>query len=549
MLLNTIQNINSALAVVRNNSNVRPELFYSKILLDTIKVPQEDYVHLKHASTTRVLPAGHQKLELKRLGTWTAHTQVLREGMPPRPDLTRSESIEVGYTQFGRFAFFTDQIRTDVLVDFVAHYSKELSDLANRTLEKFAREKLLSAPSAFYANGKTSVGQLAPGDVVTIADLRLITLKFSRMFVDPIDGFYNYICSPEFMYDMIDDPYVKYYMETNNNTFELYSSGKPFPLFKIKYIETRLDENLAPDLDHPGEYMDGNGTYWLRMVTKDGSLVYSVKNEAASSATKKNESDVTDTALASRHILTEYYYRDGSAIENRVYWKIIPTVVPVHTNVSNILKWNTSTKKYEAVASAAVGDDPGILTAFGGAGQRQATITNSIELPINRGIFTGAKGLVRVQVEGQGATQIIVKGLGSAGTNDPLDQLSSIGFKIQGVGFGFERPEAVFVTYSVPNHALDTAGISRDAILGKQNHVNEKGMILNVSNVDKYQSTTWVTGTVYKAGQHFNDGTNEYVAVVDHTASAALATDVTAGKVVKLGTVVVNNPSDLGLAK
>jgi hypothetical protein len=533
MLLNSIENINSALAVVRNNPSVRPEKFYSKILLDTIKVPQEDYVHLKHASKTMTLPAGHQKLELKRLGTWTAHTQVLREGIPPRPDLTRSETIEVGYTQFGRFAFFTDQIRTDVLVDFVAHYSKELADLANRTLEKFAREKLLSAPSAFYAGGKTSVGQLVPGDIVTIADLRLITLKFGRMFVDPIDGFYNYICSPEFMYDLIDDPYVKYYMETNHNTFDLYSSGKPFPLFKIRYIETRLDENLAPDLDHPGEYMDAAGTYWLRMIKRDGSVVYSIKNEAVTNTPVNNESDVADaTKLGGRYILKEYYYRDGSAIENRVYWKINSSVSATAANTENVMTLKTD-GTYEA------GDHTDVTSGV---------VADSVELPINRGIFTGAKGLIKVQVEGQGATQIIVKGLGSGGTNDPLDQLSSIGFKIQGVGFGFERPEAVYITYSVPNHALDTAGISRDAILGKGNPVNEKGMILNDSGVDKYQSTTWVTGTAYKAGQHVNNATDEYVVVVDHT-SGTLATDVAAGKLVKLGTVVVNNPGDLGLKK
>jgi hypothetical protein len=533
MLLNTIENINSALAVFRNNPSVRPEKFYSRILLDTIKVPQEDYVHLKHASKTMMLPAGHQKLELKRLGSWTPHTQVLREGIPPRPDLTRSETIEVGYTQFGRFAFFTDQIRTDVLVDFVAHYSKELSDLANRTLEKFAREKLLSAPSRFYAGGKTSVGQLVPGCVVTIADLRLMTLKFGRMFIDPIDGFYNYICSPEFMYDFIEDPYVKYYMETNQNTFDLYSNGKPFPLFKIRYIETRLDENLAPDLDHPGEYMDGNGVYWLRMIKKDASVVYSIKNEAVSSSTFKNEVDVTDTTkLGGRYVLTEYYYRDGSAIENRVYWKINSAVAGTAANVANVM-----TKKSDGTY------EPGDHTDV-----PAHTAANSIELPINRGIFTGAKGLVRVQVEGQGATQIIVKGLGSAGTNDPLDQLSSIGFKIQGIGFGFERPEAVFVTFSVPNHALTTAGISTAAILGKMNHVDERGMIVDVSGVDKYMSKTWVTGTAYKAGTHFNDATNEYVAVVDHTADS-IANDLAAGKIVKLGTVVVNNPADLGLKK
>ena len=354
------------------------------------------------------------------------------------------------------------------------------------------------------------------------------------MFVNPIDGFYNYICSPEFMYDLIDDPYVKYYMETNNSTFDLYSSGKPFPLFKIRYIETRLDENLAPDLDHPGEYMDANGVYWLRMAKKDGSVVYSIKNEATVLTPLNNEVDVTDTTkLGGRYILKEYYYRDGSAIENRVYWKINPAVAGTAANTEGVL-----TVKADGTYEAGDHTDVPANIAL-----------DSIELPINRGIFTGMNGLVKVQVEGQGSTQIIVKGLGSAGTNDPLDQLSSIGFKIQGVGFGFERPEAVYVTMSVPNHALDTAGISRDAILGKGNPVNEKGIILDVSGVDKYQSTTWVTGTVYKAGQHVNDATSEYVVVVDHTASAALATDLTAGKLVKLGTVVVNNPGDLGLKK
>ncbi|NCU41871.1 MAG: hypothetical protein EOM19_04080, partial [Candidatus Moranbacteria bacterium] len=382
MLLNSLENINSALAVVRNNPSVRPEKFYSKILLDTITVPQEDYVHQKHASYTLTLPAGHEKLELNRLGSWTPHTQVLKEGIPPRPDLTRSETIEVGYTQFGRFAYFTDQIRTDVLIDFVAHYSKRLSDLANRTLEKFAREKLLSAPSAFYAGGKTSISQLVPGDVVTISDLRLLTLKFGRMFVDPIDGFYNYICSPEFMYDLIDDPYVKYYMETNNNTFDLYSNGKPFPLFKIRYIETRLDENLAPDLDHPGEYMDSAGTYWLRMIKKDGDVVYSIKNEAVTSAPFNNESDVTDpTKLGGRYILKEYYYRDGSAIENRVYWKINTDVAATAANTEQV-------KTVKADGTYEAGDHTDVT---------EAVLLDSIELPINRGIFTGDKGMVKVR--------------------------------------------------------------------------------------------------------------------------------------------------------
>jgi len=534
-LLNSLENINSALAAVKNNPSVRPEKFYSKILLDTIKTPVEDYVHVKHATTSYTIPQGHQKLELRRFGSWTEHLEVLKEGIPPRPDVTRSEKIELSYMQFGRFAFFTDQIRTDVLDDFVAHYTKELSDLANRTIEKFAREKLLSSTNRYYANGKTSMSELVPGDIITIADLRLIALKLDRAYVGKIGNFFNYICSPEFMYDLIDDEYVQSYMELNQNTFNLYTNGEPFPLFKVRYIETKLDENMAPDLDHPGEYLDADGNYWIRMSKKDGSVVYSIKDEHVSTGVVNNESDVSDeTKLGGRYILKEYYYKDGSAIENRIYWKINSSVSATGSNTEGIYVLDANGNYVE-------GDQNDVT---------QAILEDSVELPVNRGILTGAKGLAKLNVEGQGSAQIIIKPLGSGGTNDPLNQLSSIGFKIQGLGFGFERMEAVYITLSVPNHALDTVGISRDAILGQVgSHVHEEGNIVeNASGDDEYAVSAWQASKAYSLGERVSNSGSYYIATVSHTShSSTFATDLTAGKWVKYGEVEVDNPGDLGL--
>ena len=58
-----------------------------------------------------------------------------------------------------------------------------------------------------------------------------------------------------------------------------------------------------------------------------------------------------------------------------------------------------------------------------------------------------------------------------------------------------------------------------------------------------------LTATKYKAGDRFTKDGNQFVAVVDHTSAATLDADVLAGKVVKLGTVLVNNPTDLGIKK
>lgn len=542
--LNTLENINSALAMVRNNQHVRPEHFYNTILLDTIKVPSEEYIHTQFATKTVTIDPAYQKVVLTRLGSWTAHTEVLKEGIPPRPDQTRSESIEFGYTQFGRFAYYTDQIRTDVLQDFVAHYTKQLADLANATIDKYAREKLLSAPGMYFAGAASSIEELLPGDIITIADLRLLTLRFQRLFINPINGNYNYICSPEFIYDLLDDEYIQQYMSINQSTFGMFESGKPVELFKIRFIETRFDENLAPDLDHPGEYIDSSGNYWLRLVS--GKYVFSVK--AGAEVVKDNEKDVTFTAgddaeLAIRATLKEYYYRDGSAIENRIYWKLNPSGAS-SGNVASI--YELVGGEYKKVVLDAT-------TTTSGSKIKNADflslLADAQELPINRGILTGMNGLVRVIVDGQGTAEIITKELGSAGTSDPLNQLSSVGFKLRGVGFGFERPEAVIITYSVPNNALYTMGLSSLAILGDpKTSVQERGHIVKDGTNDEYFATAWVTSTNYKAGDRVSNSNNQYVVLVDHT-SGTFATDLGAGKLVMLGKVLVTNPQDLEIGK
>lgn len=456
--LNSIDNINSALAAFANNEDLRPDKFYNRILEDTIKVPLEDYVHVQQATQVREIDPAFQRLNLRRLGSWTPHTEVLKEGIPPRPDLTRSESINISYMQFGRFAYFTDQIRTDVLDDFVAHYTKELADLANRTLEKFAREKLLSTPTRWIAGGKKSIGELVPGDIITIADLRLMVARMERELVKPINGVFHYIASPEFMYDLLDDPYIENYMRINQSTFNMYNDGEPISMFKIKFFSTRLDEHLTPDLDHPGEFIDSTGEYALRLVGGNQDVIFSVKGTELQTPVK-NEDDpllvVADSDAAVRATLTEFYYRDGSAIENRIFWKI-----------NDKVESDTALRAKIIEDSVYKLDENGIWVKGDKTDVEVADLVGATELPIHRGILTGAEGLIHLRVKGQGSAQIILKELGSGGTSDPLNQLSSIGFKLRGVGFGFLRPEAVYATYGVPYHAIAMSGLTAKPIHG-----------------------------------------------------------------------------------
>lgn len=57
-----------------------------------------------------------------------------------------------------------------------------------------------------------------------------------------------------------------------------------------------------------------------------------------------------------------------------------------------------------------------------------------LTIPVHASIFLGADAYGEVNTEGEGAVKTIVKGLGSGGTEDPIDQRQTIGWKLNSYG-------------------------------------------------------------------------------------------------------------------
>lgn len=420
----------------QGNYDIAPDQFYDRVLLDTIKLGQEHYVHLANTENY-TLPAGTKKLQKRRWGGLTAHTTPLKEGLPPAPDKTSMESITFTATAFGRYMEFTDRVNLDQIDPQIVHYTKELGDVMARTLERYARETLLSSASKLFAGNKTSIGELTITDKLTIADLRFAALRMQRLLVKPLSsGFFNYICSPEFLYDLIDDPLVEKYMNINQTTRQLFDDGKPFPMFMINFIPTMLDEFYTPELDHPGEYFDGDD-YILRLfaVDADGNVFYYNLNEATGTYRTTNT--------------TVTYLHDGTAIEagQKVSW-----AKPAFVDTNKITK-------------VAASDGAVTEVTLGEASSPTTTQANALvwrELPVHKGILYGKDALVKIGIAGEQNAKTYIQALGSAGTNDPLHQRQTIGAKINSIGYGILRDEAVVVTYSVPSQAPAVSGLTAE---------------------------------------------------------------------------------------
>ena len=384
--LNPVANINSFIEYFTNHGyQIRPELFYDKQLLDTIRLDESHFVFYRLANTTPI-QGNAEKLQIRRWAPLQAHIEPLSEGVPPFSDKGSMESYEIGTFSYGRYMEFTDRVSFETIDPVIAHYTKEYAIVAMETLDLLAREALTTVAQAAFANSKANFETLEIGDVPTLNDLRIIALSMKKQLVKPRNGNrYHVIGTPDFFFDMISDPLVEKYMTINQSTKGFYEDMGPIPaMFGLEFYETM-------HIDDSGEYTTAEGTYLRVFKNKGGSYEY--QNLDATTAKVEAEDN---------------YVRDSRTGQKASY-------------IPGLTKWN-------------------IPEGFN-------------ELKVHRIFVLGADCLTRTEIAGQGNAKMYVKPLGSAGVLDPIDQRQSIGFKINSVGFGSTRPEAVVCYYCVPTQA------------------------------------------------------------------------------------------------
>ena len=385
--LNPVTNINSFIEYFRNHGySIKPELFYDKQLLDTIRLDESHYVFYRLANTTPI-QGNAEKLQIRRWAPLEAHITPLAEGVPPMSDKGSMESYEIGTFSYGRYMEFTDRVDFETIDPVIAHYTQEYAIVAMETLDLLAREALTTVAQAAYANAKADFSALEIGDIPSLNDLRIIALSMKKQLVKPRNGNrYHVIGTPDFYFDMISDPLVEKYMTINQTTKGFYDDMGPIPpMFGLEFYETM-------HIDDSGEFTTSEGTFLRTFKSNDGGTYTYANLDAATYRVSAEDN----------------YVRDSRTGMKASY-------------IPNLTKWNIP--------------------------------EGSSELKVHRIFVLGADCLTRTEIAGQGNAKMYVKPLGSAGVLDPIDQRQSIGFKINSVGFGSTRTEAVVCYYCVPSQA------------------------------------------------------------------------------------------------
>lgn len=520
LLLHNLKNVNTVLSMLYDkDGNYRagfsPDEFYNTILLDTLKYGEENYVHLKYAESLTI-KKGYKTARFRRWAGMTPTLRPLLEGVPPAPDKHAYETLEIGNVwSFGRWSEYTDQVDNSIISDIISERSLQYGELANQIKELYARKIWLSAPNEFYANFKADFSELQFGDVVTLDDLRFLVQRMKRMQVKPIAGKFNYICSPEWIYELIDDPRVKTYMEIEQTTGKLWSTGEPFDLFELNFIPTMLDEFAYPDTEFPGVYEGADGKEIHRYYHANNAgtefIYLDVHQDFAYDTDKKAKSNTDDK-----------YLPDGTAIDDGVVvWYDPASMTFTADNVDDEAPSASKVKAVKVTFNTNESTGKVTKTVAAATHTELEAVTEWIPLPVVRGILFGDEAMVKLNVEGlSDAPKMIVKPLGSSGVADPLDQRQSVGFRVDGFGLAIKRPEAICITYGLcKNAALAALAYSTAGVLmNSKNYVQmfndtpgDKSIVNDIVDGEQIMNVDGVNGTrifvEYKSDIVYSEGT------------------------------------------
>lgn len=383
---------------------LNPDVFYTKQLLDTIRVEQNEYVYFRYADT---MPMGEKanKLQVRRWAPLQAHIVPLQEGIPPISDKGSVEMYEIDTNQYGRYMEFSDKVNFKVVDPVIAHYASEYAIVAVETLDLLAREELFSLANKVYAGYVAGVEALTENSKPTITDLRKVVLGLKKQLVKPrSNGRYHVIAGPDFFFDMVSDPTVEKFMTINNTTKTMYDNSMLVPMFNMEFYETLV----APT---HGEFTKVEGS-----VAKKALRIYSVDGGTYTFKTITEDETLTGGGTVLKTV--DGYVKDSRTGEDASY---IP-----HQEI-----WDLDAYNADAKAGGKVW----------------------YEFKMQHVLVLGKDALIRTGISGEDSAKMYTKALGSAGVLDPIDQRQSIGFKINDVGFGSARLEAIVDYVCVPSMA------------------------------------------------------------------------------------------------
>lgn len=373
-----------------SGNNLTPEMksYYDKAL---IRFAKPKLVHAQFGQE-KPIPSGSGKtIEFRRFSPLPKAMKPLTEGVTPKGNKLNVTTVESTVEQYGDYVTMSDMLTLTAVDSVISETQNVLGDQAGRTLDTVIREKINAGTNVQYGNGKADRSLLKGGeaayednDYLNVATVKRAVATLKRNNAAPFkDGCYVAIIHPDVANDLTNDPEWK-----------------------------AIKQNVDPDDWYKGAIGKVHGVVFFESteakIFSAGSLL---SDDAAADPKTLTVKSVNGSVLTLKEALTaaeaEHITGRSILISGMDFYVASATE---GTAGNATLTLSETPRGVEANST--------IYAAGGGANGRDVYST----------LFIGQNAYGVTSVDG-GGLQTIIKQKGSAGTGDPLNQRSTVGWK------------------------------------------------------------------------------------------------------------------------
>lgn len=344
---------------------------------------------------TRNVPLHNgDRARFNRMNPFEIDLTPLKQGVTPAGQKVVTSTFSATVKPYGKWLELNDEWDWYTLDSTKQETALRLGDQARDTLDAIACNALKAGLNVQYAGGKTSRSALGAGDVLTLDDIKKAVRTLKKNKAKKFgDGYYHAKVGPETAFDLMADPLfidVSKYQDKRN-----VEQGEIGIWHGVKFYETNVPMTFEAEV-----YLYGT----VASVAISGYDAIAKKLTVAASAAG---STAEDHAYFCRAMA-------GKLVKVGDMAAVIDYATVNGANIDVYLKW--------------IGGD----YAYNG-GDTIKPVGADSDLPEVHGtIVYGQDYAGSVSLVGGKNISMIAKGLGSSGTEDPLNQRGTLGWKIKG---------------------------------------------------------------------------------------------------------------------
>lgn len=370
-----------------NNTEAEAKTYYEKRLID---YAEPELVHDQFGDSYPIPPHGGKSIEFRKFSSLPKALTPITEGVTPAGNKLNVEAVTGEINQYGDYIEISDMLDLTSIDPVIEQTTKILAGQAGRTLDTVTREVLCGGTQVMYAPsivGDTVTEILAREELdasckITPDLIFRAAAELKTMNAKPVDD--SFVC--------IVHPYVSYDLMRNEEWLDVHKYADPGHIYRgeigklggVRFVESSEAKIIAPE---PMTKTARNLT--LRTaLNSTGSTTIAVNEEISAEDA---------AALAGKDI-----YVGGKTA----------TITSATAGAAGSASLTVSAAVTDVSVGAAICQH--------GAGADGSAVFVTLVL--------GANAYGKTELTGGGLTTII-KQRGSAGTADPLDQRSTVGWK------------------------------------------------------------------------------------------------------------------------